>query len=188
MEKEYLSIKEVAQLQGVSYQAVYKRLNTTLKNYVEVVEGRKMLRVEVLDALGLKQNSTVKLNDNSTVEEKLNPNFNDNSNASSSQNEEEIIRINKRNEEIIDDLRAQLREKDKQIKEQSEHIVNLSGRLAELFENQQKLEANYQFLLGDGKLKEQDIVEVDAQGAEATEDKDAEKPKEKGFLRRLFNF
>lgn len=160
MKKEYLTIKEVADRVGVSYQAVYKRLNSTLKDYVEEVDGRKVLRSEVLNEYFSTKKSTVKSTLNSTVEGDFKP---------SSSDEEEIKRINKRNEDIIDDLRAQLKDKDEQIKRQSEHIVELSGRITELFENNQKLQLNYQLLLSDPD-RNKDIVDVDIDGARAEEE------------------
>lgn len=160
MKKDYLTIKEVAEKVGVSYQAVYKRLNSTLKDYVVKVEGRKLLKPEVLNEFNLTQSSTVKSTKNSTVEDDFKP---------SSLDENEMKRINKRNEDIIDDLRSQIKEKDDQIKQQSEHIIELSGRITELFENNQKLQLNYQLLLGEGKI-DQDIIEVDVEGARSKND------------------
>lgn len=49
MEKQWLSITEVAKEMNVTYQAVYKRLNTTFKPYVKKVKGRLMLSAEILD-------------------------------------------------------------------------------------------------------------------------------------------
>lgn len=160
MKKEYLTIREVANKAGVSYQAIYKRLNSTLKDYVVEVEGRKVLKPEALAVVLSTPHSTVKPSETSTVKGGSNP---------SSLEENEMKRINKRNEDIIDDLRAQIKDKDEQIKKQSEHIVELSGRIAELFENNQKLQLNYQMLLSDGDTNK-DIIEVDVEGARANED------------------
>ena len=49
MEKQWLSITEVAKEMNVTYQAVYKRLNTNFKPYVKKVKGRLMLSAEILD-------------------------------------------------------------------------------------------------------------------------------------------
>ena len=43
MKKEYISIKEFAEVVGISQQAVYKQLNNKLKPYLKVVENKKML-------------------------------------------------------------------------------------------------------------------------------------------------
>lgn len=41
--KEFLSIAEFAKLAGVSKQAIYQRLNTSLKDFVKVEQGRKVV-------------------------------------------------------------------------------------------------------------------------------------------------
>ena len=46
--KKYLSIKEVSEIVGCSPQSIYQRLNTTLKDYVKVVKGKKNLNISVL--------------------------------------------------------------------------------------------------------------------------------------------
>ena len=48
MSDEYISIKEFAELAGISVQAVYKRLNNQLNPYVKLVENRKMLKKSAL--------------------------------------------------------------------------------------------------------------------------------------------
>ena len=174
MEKEYLTIKEYANIKGVSPQAVYKQLSTKLSTYVEMVDGKKMLKIEVLNAEGSTKLKTEFNQVDNSVEA-----------SASTLDNDELARINKRNEEIIDDLRAQLKEKDNQIKKQNEHIVELSNKIAELFENNQKLQLNYQLLLGDGKEKENEIIEVNVDGAQAREEIN-EKPIKKGFFKRFF--
>lgn len=64
----YITIAEYAKIKGVSVQAVYKRLNTSLKPFVKQVENRKMLDIACLEE---KVHSTVEQpysTDNSTVE------------------------------------------------------------------------------------------------------------------------
>jgi len=185
MSNEYLTIKEYADIKGVSYHAIYKRLNKNLLPYVEVVNGHKMLKKEVLQDENLTSNFNVKVKENLTPSKNFNP--------SASADEEEIKRINRRNEDIIDELRAQVKEKDAQIQKQNDQIVELSNRITELFENNQKLQLNYQYLLGDIKEKEVAEVdaEIDAEGARAKDEPEPtpeEEPKKKGFFARLFNF
>lgn len=45
---ELLTIQEFAKKAGVSVQAVYKRLNNSLNPYIQLVEGRKMLKSSAL--------------------------------------------------------------------------------------------------------------------------------------------
>lgn len=49
MEENYLSIKEFAGLAGVSTQAVYQRLDKDLKEYVEIIDGKKAIDIKALD-------------------------------------------------------------------------------------------------------------------------------------------
>lgn len=183
--KEYYTIKEYAELKGVSVQSVYKKLNGTFKPYVEMVEGRKVLKREVLE----ENRSTFKHSTPLNVEnEGLKVEKNDslpctNIDEASSSTHAEILRINKRNEELIDDLRAQLKEKDAQIKEMNEKVISLFETNQRLMENNQKLQLNYQLLLGDGKIAEDE--EVDIQGAQVVEEPEKE-PEKKGFFSRLF--
>lgn len=47
--KEYLTIKEFAEMAGVSKQAVYQRLTGTLKPYVSIKDGVKYLNIRALE-------------------------------------------------------------------------------------------------------------------------------------------
>lgn len=48
-QNEYLSIKEFADIAGVSKQAVYQRLTGTLKPYVNIKDGVKYLNIRALE-------------------------------------------------------------------------------------------------------------------------------------------
>jgi len=91
--KELLSIKEVSEAANISQQAVYKQLNNKLKKYVVVVEGKKKLKKEVLEEVYNKKVEQKFNNNNSTVEQPIQPE----------------IKI------VLDTLQQQLKEKDKQI-------------------------------------------------------------------------
>ena len=175
-EKEYLTIKEYAEIKGCSTQYVYRLLKTKLQPFVEVVDGRKVLRSAVLRDL-------VANNETNQETNQFNQKIIQNDSPSSSLNEEELIRINRRNEELIDSLRADIREKDKQ-------IIDMSNRLADIFEANQRLEErnqqlqmNYQLLLSDGK--EHIYEEEYDQGARA-QNEVIEETKKKGLFSRLF--
>ena len=192
--EEYLTIKEYAVLQGISVQAVYKKLNGTLQPFVETVEGRKVLRREVLEKTFSTKPSTLKLNVKQPFStEDLTSSENDSSpctdnNGPSASTQAEIMRINKRNEELIDDLRAQIKEKDAQIKEMNDKVISLFETNQRLMENNQQLQLNYQMLLGEPKEKQ--YVDVDEPGARVEEEPEKEPeepPKKKGFLNWLFN-
>ena len=56
--KEYISIKEFAELAGVSQQAIYKQLNNKLKTYLKVVDNKKMLEKSALSMFLKEEKST----------------------------------------------------------------------------------------------------------------------------------
>ena len=189
MDKEYLTIKEYAEIKGVSVQSVYKRLNGSLNPFLSTVEGRKVLNRK---ALGETFKPFKPLNSFNVESEGLkspkegNEPHKEKEIASSSAHAE-IERINRRNEEIIDELRQQIKEKDSQLKEMSDKLFSLFETNQRLLENNQSLQLNYQMLLTG---KENVVVngEENEQGARAyeEEDKPEEPPKKKGLLNWLF--
>jgi len=194
MNNEYLTIKEYAELKGVSVQAVYKRLKGNLQPFVEVVEGRKVLKREALE----ENFSTFKpLNSLNVENEGLKGLKKDSSpctdkDGASSSTQAEIERINRRNEEIIDDLRAQLKDKDAQLKEMSDKIISLFETNQRLLENNQSLQLNYQMLLGATTETTPEVVNADeteegAPGEEETIIEQEKTPIKKSFWKRVFN-
>ena len=71
MEKEYLSIKEFATAVGISQQAVYKQLNNKLKEYLKVVDGKKMLDIKALELYKTSDDSTKNSTSCTTDEQQL---------------------------------------------------------------------------------------------------------------------
>lgn len=175
MEKEYYTIKEYADLKGVSYHAIYKKLNTTLKPFVTEVKGHKVLKKEALEGFSEPQNFTVKENLFNGKEKGLN--------SSASTVEDELRRINARNEDLIDDLRSEIKSKDKQIEEMSLKIANLFETHQRLVERNQQLQMNYQLLLGN--TTEQVNAEENAEGARS-KDEGIEETRKQGFISKLF--
>ena len=55
MEKNFISVSEYATIKGISKQAVYKQLNNKLKEFVVMVENKKLLDIAVLTAEELNQ-------------------------------------------------------------------------------------------------------------------------------------
>lgn len=89
--KEWLTIAEAAQAAGISPQAIYKRLKTTLNPYYREHEGRKLLHRDALEALKAPNV------DNAKVEPQLTPG---------------LINLTRQTVEILQD---QLTQKDRQI-------------------------------------------------------------------------
>lgn len=55
MDKDYLTIQEVATRANKSPQAIYQRLNSSLKPYLKVINGKKMLHPDALEVLEPKE-------------------------------------------------------------------------------------------------------------------------------------
>lgn len=182
MEKDYLTVKEYATLKGCSTQYVYKLLQTKLNDYVVVVNGKKCLKISVLDE-GVESVATKVANqvDNQVCNQVASP--------SASALEEELKRIIARNEDLVDSLREEIKAKDAQLSQMNEKIISLFETNQRLMENNQSLQLNYQLLLGDLQGKPIN-EEVDIQGARVQEEPETipeEEPKKKGFFSRLFN-
>lgn len=96
MNKELYTVAEFAKIAGVSKQAVYSRLDKGLKQFVQEVDGQKMLKKEALQ-----------LYDKQEVEQ------------SNSNNLSTLDLLNK----TIESLQRQLEEKDKQIERLSEALI-----------------------------------------------------------------
>ena len=133
MKADYISISEYANLKGVSVSAVYKRLNTSLKPYLKMVDNKKMLKYQLLidenlvkDSTPLQLNSSTLLQPSSTfLEEQLKA------------KDEQIKTL----QEELKALRINAEEKDKFIQKQTEELT-------ELLKQSNKLNENNQILLG----------------------------------------
>lgn len=108
MEKQWLSITEVAKEMNVSYQAVYKRLNTNFKPYVKKVKGRLMLNAEILDEYGVVE-----------VEENINQ-----------------VQYKVETQKIIDTLNDHIKSLKKEVEEKDEQIRTLHNLLNQSLQNQ----------------------------------------------------
>ena len=173
--KDYYTIKEYAEIKGCTSQYIYRIAHTKLKPYVIEVEGKLCIKKEALEEIS-NQSTNKETNQPTTVESGTDK-------ASSFTYEEEIRRINKRNEEIIDELREQIKDRDARLKEQTEQIISLSSQITELFRNNQQLQLNYQLLLSDNTNKNYEEVNVEGAGAEEVIENDR---KRKGFFSRFF--
>lgn len=134
-DQQYITVKEFAQRAGISQQSVYQRLNkknNKLCKYMKVVNGKKIIDIQALQdlySIGL----------NNEIEQ--------------SDNDKELKQVVKqveqdRTQELIDELRLKLREKDDLIQWlREEHeadrkkIDELDKRLSTLLDQEQKLRA-----------------------------------------------
>lgn len=116
-EKEYITIKEYATAKNITVQAVYKQLTTRLKDYLIEVEGRKYLKIEVLS-----------VEDDNQVDNQVDNEFNDFQPNYST--------------DLIEILKGQLAEKDKQITillSQIEQLQIQNANLTEIIKGHQVL-------------------------------------------------
>lgn len=161
MGKEYLTVAEYAEIKGISKQAVYKQLNNKLNNYVETVEGKKCLKISILED-GIQPHST-------KVEQPIQPDS------------------TKVEQPIQPFLEAQIKEKDKTIDSllrQIEALQEQNTRLTELLHNSQVLLAVEKQAL----IQEQASTHTE-EPEHRTETQSQDKPTEQkkhGFIYRLF--
>lgn len=138
MNNKYISIKEYAKIRGCSTSAVYKRLSTTLQPYVEVVEGQKMLKIEVLEKDCINPSSTP------PQPSSINPP----QPSSTIETEEDKERLIKELEERIKDLKEYINKIEEKAKEDTIFLkeqIEIKDRQIEkqqvLIDQQQKLNA-----------------------------------------------
>lgn len=133
MRKEFYTVAEFAALCNISKQAVYQKLNTTLKDFVKVENGKKLISAKALPPDFKKQifNALVK-----DIERQY-----------------PIVEEDKQSD-FTAFLMAQIEEKDKQIEalqkevsETNKTIANLTVELTEITKQAQELNRNNQILL-----------------------------------------
>lgn len=171
--KDFLTVKEFAELAHKKPQTIYKQLEKRLKPYVTIHKGQKMISSEALkDFYGVEQpfqlDSTVnqpELNQiqlDSTVDKQP---FQPDSTAAvqpdSTEENDKKENPNKENEQIealnklIEIIQKQLEEKDKQLAVKDKQIQDLSDRLAEAMQ----LTRGQQYIAAADKTKE--LLEAD---------------------------
>ena len=116
-ERKHLSVKEVAEITGVTKQAIYKRMNKDLQPFVTELNGRKYLKSEVLNQLSLTLPSTkVDSNGGTNDLKKL------------------VEHLEKENERLLDEvaeLKQQLAEEREQNKQNAAELRSLSATVGD---------------------------------------------------------
>lgn len=169
MNEEYISIKEFAELAGVSVQAVYKRLNNQLNPYIKLVENRKMLKKSALyEVYGIK------------VEQPIQPNHSTNSTEYSTKVESvETVKLLQKTVEILENelkiKNQQIETLQKENSELSRQLLELSGKVGD------SLQGIVQTQLADKMIEGKKILtHSDQEKPEQAEEKT------KGLFTRLF--
>ena len=177
--KDFLTVKEFAEMANKKPQTIYKQLDKRLKPYVKIDKGQKVISAEALkDFYGVEQpfqpNSTdnqpkptdiqpdsTDIQPDSTADEQPDSTAED---SPSAHPEGKIEALNR----LIDIIQKQLEEKDKQLAVKDKQIADLSDRLAEALQ----LTKGQQYIAAADKKKlleieqrqqksEQDIVTAD---------------------------
>lgn len=211
--KDFLTVKEFAEMANKKPQTIYKQLDKRLKPYVKIDKGQRVISAEALkDFYGVEQpfqpNSTdiqPKPTENQLNSTPIQPHSTAGEQPHSTAEIEQKSKPDKENEQIealnrlIEIVQKQLEEKDKQLAVKDKQIADLSDRLAEALQ----LTKGQQYIAAADKTKE--LIEADtgrreeegkdpdyAPAASATkdtteQDEPQEQPqKKKGFFARLF--
>lgn len=192
-----LTVAEYAELNCISVQAVYKKINR-LNTIEEERNGRKQILI-ILDEEPKDKEDIIKPDstsnststpDDSTPKEQTNSTSNSTSTPDNSTPNIKPNSTNELNPNIIEILEAQLKEKDKQIErlqkateEKDKQIKEQFERLTQLIARSQELEARAHTLLLEGETEKEPEQKqgkiIDINTAEKQENK-------QGFFSRLF--
>ena len=155
MMDEWISVKEFSERAGISVQAVYKQLNKKLKPYLTVMDGKKMLNIKALEEVYGK----------------------------TEQQETQPVK-QEMNEKLLNQLIAQLEEKDRQINELHRLLANTQMQLTESLHTVQMLE-DKQNTEQQEEQKEQ-TVEPDRTEDEEIKPVSTEKKEKKPWWKKFF--
>ena len=132
MKEGYLSIKDFAERAGVTQQAIYKRLTTSLTTFINIENGKKTINSKALELF--------KTNENNNVEQPLDKSLTTLLNATITLLSGQIETKDKQ----ISEKDIQIENKDKQISEKDIQIAVLNEHLKQA----QRLNENNQILIG----------------------------------------
>lgn len=157
VQDELLTVQEFAERAGVSVQAVYKRLNNSLNPYIQLVEGRKMLKSSALyEIYGVK------------VEQPIQPSVQPELNEKSDGSEVDFLR------KQVEQLQAELSKERQHSRELAERIVILADQAQKL----QLAQLSPQVLEGsDGAAMSAPLDQ---------QDREPKPEPKKGWLRKIF--
>ena len=126
---EYITVAEYAKVRKVSTTAVYKRLETSLKPWYRVVDGKKLLLSSVL--------YEEKKNDYTTVVNNRSNTSNPDMTTVITMMQEEIARLQAQ----VDAQRATIQEKDAKLIEFAERFAELANQAQQLHAAEKVIEA-----------------------------------------------
>ena len=200
-ERRYITIAEYCDYIGISKQAVYSKLNKSLKPYVVEIDRKKYIdSVIFIEYHNQEKDPTEEVKDsqdNSTPTVKDSQGYSMEFNPISQGQSREEVKDSQDNStltvkdsqgysmELLKFLQDQIAEKDKQIallqkqtedlqqsnREKDTHILEQANKITILLEQSQELQRNSQYLLATTNKNEQANIE---------------KAEKKGFFKRLF--
>lgn len=191
MEKDLLTVKEFAELAGVSVQSIYKKLgkaNNPIQRYLKVVDGVKYIERRAYAILYSSAPAPTAAEEAppAIVEEQTPPQPGESEAPPPPKSSTD--RILDILEQQLEEQRRQLQEKDKQIAAQTEQINSLLARLEEssqIINQQQQLTAMNVKALSGGESKEEPAA-VDVEPQPQPEEKQTTPPppppEKKGFF------
>ena len=192
MEKNLLTVKEFADLAGVSVQSIYKKLgkaNNPIQRYLKVVDGVKYIERRAYAILYSSAPAPTAAEEAppAIVEEQTPPQPGESEAPPPKSSTDRILDIL---EQQLEEQRRQLQEKDKQIAAQADQINSLLARLEEssqIINQQQQLTAmNVKALSGGESKEEPAAVDVEPQPQPQPEEKQTTPPppppEKKGFF------
>jgi hypothetical protein len=204
--KRYLTVAEYCEYIGITKQAVYSKLDKTLKPYVIEIDGKKYIDSVIFieyhhyeadpteKVKSSQDNSTPTVNESQDNSKQFNPNsqgFSTQEVKSSQDNSTPTVNESQgQSSSFLAFLQQQIAEKDKQIallqqqnadlqqsnKEKDTHIIEQSNKITMLLEQSQELQRNSQFLLATASNTEQ------INGVEPIVEEE-----KKGFFKRIFS-
>ncbi len=204
--KRYLTVAEYCEYIGITKQAVYSKLEKTLKPYVIEIDGKKYIDTVIFieyhhyeadpteKVKDSQDNSTPIVNESQDNSKQFNLNsqgFSTQEVKGSQDNSTPTVNESQgQSSSFLAFLQQQIAEKDKQIallqqqnadlqqsnKEKDTHIIEQSNKITMLLEQSQELQRNSQFLLATASNTEQ------INGVEPIV-----KEEKKGFFKRLFS-
>lgn len=176
---EKMTVKEYADFKGVSVQAVYKKIENNKLKTIEEKKDRRYITFIIIDEEPEQEQPEVK-EIKETEKEEFQPisTGNSTSTPTNSTTEFQPNTNNELNQAIVDLLREQLQEKDKQIERLLKTNEEQLARLTELLYRSQQLEKLLSSKVSEDKpLQEEPIIDIETE----------EQPERKrSFLNRFF--
>lgn len=169
-ENDFLTVKEFAELAGVSRQAVNNACKRKLTEYVNIVDGQKRLHKDGLELYGLQLSKpTCKLNSKLRVNLPSTSLHDENDNSSDTLEQlEKQMDILERQSKMFE---KQLDIKDDQLKAKDRQLEEMSRQLSERLKEAHELNRNNQILLGQQQLLLEQIRQPAASDQQAPEEK-----------------